>query len=457
MTSTWKDILQVPPAIQQSQSLIDGFDRCFLVGFGRLGEEHFDTLHSLVRVFGPTPLGEAIAQSLASIERSEFTDLHFQRLAAARTALQGAQHDALLTQLSQTLNRPLHPSSLPQGDIAQAPTGLTEGTRQWLTEIALAGFPQLVSESLRPFMTTLEQLQQNPVSTRLSLLLTGFLEELSAAVPIASPNHVPLRRWVDLWTRAMLLAIRTPATHNATAVQGSFFPMGVDIHHHPFAVSYTVHGLLQEKGATPRWIKTTHTSYKVDLLQDAETWQLFESDPLLEALNTGKSAEIKEGQLLESGDLLPNAKIQLGKPYDALALAQTHLAIGAEAPVSFLSPSPIDRHPVQIAFPVWLDNLTRTDEPAPQLQLDGVTLRIADERISKLSDLEEKDIQKVTSMIGLLRYDQDGYALQPLALVKDAKKGKLIFAGQEAFKQAAAKKSKVIENLKERSTRLLRK
>lgn len=457
MTTTWKDILEIPPAVQHSQALLDGFDRCFLVGFGRLGEEHLDTLHSLSRVFGPTPLGEAFAHSLEAIERSEFSETHFQRLAAARAALQGAQHDALLAQLSQDLGRPLHPSSLPQAEAPQAPTGLTEGTRQWLTELALAGFPQLTRQSLDPYLNTLEQLQQDPSSARLALLLTGFLEEISAALPIASPQLVPLRRWVDLWTRAMLLAIRTPSTQTATPVQGSFFPMGVDIHHHPFAVSYTVHGLLQEKDASPRWIKTTHTSYKVDLLQDAETWQLFETDPFLEALNAGKSAEIKQGQILDSGELLPHPDVQLGKPYDALALAKTHLALEAEKPVASLSPSPIDRHPVQLAFPVWLEGVTRKEDDASSLQLDGTPLRLAEERISLLSGLEQTDLQKVPSMIGLLRYDQDGYAFQPLALAKDAKKGKLIFAGQEASKQAAAKKSKVLEILKERSTRLLRK
>ncbi|MCB9641307.1 MAG: hypothetical protein H6727_20575 [Myxococcales bacterium] len=457
MTLSWKEVLQIPETIQKSQSLLADFDRCFLVGFSRLGEDHLDTLSSLTRIFGPTPLGEALSQSIEALERSEFTEQHFQRLAAVRAALQGAQHDALLAHLSGGWGRTLAASPVATKESEQAPVGLTEGTRQWLTEIALAGFPQLTIETLSPFANTLEQLQQSPAGARLALLLTGFLDELSSAVPISSPDHVPLARWVDLWTRSMLLAVRTPASNDGTSVSGSFYPMGVDIHHHPFAMSYTVHGLLQEKDGAPRWVRSTHTSYKVDVLQDIEAWQLFDSDPLLDALNAGKSAEVKEGTLLESGDLLLNDKTKLGKAYDPLALAKEHLSPEASAPAIYMSASPIDRHPVQIAFPVYVEDAQRVSKDDPSLQFDGCALRIAEERVSTLGGIDENEIKKASGIIGLLRYDQDGFALQPLGLIKDAKKGKLLFAGQEASKQAAAKKSKVLENLKERSTRLLRK
>ena len=462
MTLAWNQILQPPATLGASQKLLDAFDAAFLVGFGRLGEDHLDAISSLQRVFSVTPLGDILSQALEAMERSEFSAALFQRLAAARSALQGAQYDALAAHLAQAFQHHLAEAPAPPAPPAEASQpiiqNLLEGVREWLTEIALSGFPALRMEALTPFVTTLEQLQEQPATTRLAMLLTGFLDELMRAIPITNASDVPLTRWVDMWTRAMLLASQLPPKLEATAIKGTFYPLGVDVHHHAFAFSYTLYGFLEQADQAPCWVYTTRSAYKVDLLQDDEAWQIFgKSDDLLEALSKQNTLQIEKASLSPDGFMrIESAK--LGKPFSAQESAAAFFSPQAAKSLSFLRLAPLDRHPIQLAWPVMLDAAQIAKKEQEQLTLaDGTTLRIALERISPISGIEEEHIKKLDASFGLLRYDNDGFAFQPLLLATGGKKPKTYSAGQDAAALTTAKRSETISVLKERSSRLLRK
>src|SRR5947209_5787761 len=98
-------LLAVPENVRQAGAVVAALDRCFVVGFGRLGPEQHAALQALERVCAGTPLGGAVKNAVAALGRSEFVDRHFAALAAARAALQGAQYDALRAQARTALGR----------------------------------------------------------------------------------------------------------------------------------------------------------------------------------------------------------------------------------------------------------------------------------------------------------------------------------------------------------------
>src|SRR5262245_41420879 len=100
------DLAAPPAAVADAAALIDRLDQAFSGGFARLAEEHLLALEAIQHAFAGTPLSSAVQSAVEGISRSEFLDKHFLVLAAARAALQGAQHDALVAQAAAALGRP---------------------------------------------------------------------------------------------------------------------------------------------------------------------------------------------------------------------------------------------------------------------------------------------------------------------------------------------------------------
>ena len=101
-----KELLTVPEAVGRAAEAIAGLDRCFLVGFGRLGPEQHQALQSFGRICAGTPLEGPLGAAVAALTRNEFVDKHFAALAAARAAVQGAEYDALRIHAAAALGRP---------------------------------------------------------------------------------------------------------------------------------------------------------------------------------------------------------------------------------------------------------------------------------------------------------------------------------------------------------------
>ncbi|HKI31204.1 MAG TPA: hypothetical protein VKA46_05015 [Gemmataceae bacterium] len=450
-----KELLSVPDGVRHAAAVIAGLDRCFVVGFGRLGPEQAQSLQVLARLCSGTPLKDAVGAAVEALTRNEFVECHFAALAAARAALQGAQYDALRKHAAEALGR------TPSGESADEPAVAPpepvkvwqESTRHWLMEIAIAGFGQLEPQTLAPFAATLEQLQAEPLTTRLAALLTGFRQELLNAMPIAALPALPAFRWADLWTRAMIAALRPPAPAAGKKVSGTLSPLGIDLRHHGYFVSADVYGVLD--GSEPRLVRVTLSSYKVDVVRGSEMWQCFgkPAEPLLKAVADLQGLAVNDATLLPTGDLLMDGKVKVKGADASLDAARKWLAPGA-AP-ALPSVAALDRHPVQIAEPILLEGYKPNKEGTALDLGDGVSLRVATERISGTSELQAEHVAGSTMLLGLLRFDGGAWAVQPLAVA--GPKGSIFTGMGAAEPPKTGKKKPTLVILKERASRLLRK
>jgi hypothetical protein len=450
-----KDLIQPPESVRQTAAVLAGLDLCFLVGFGRLGPEQTQALQALGRICSATPLGGAVGAAIEALARNEFVEKHFAALAAARAALQGAQHDALRKQAAEALGRTvpvISEAPLSGFTVPEAVKVWQESVRHWLMEIAIAGFSQLDGQTLAPFAATLEQLQGEPLTTRLAALLTGFREELLNAMPIAALPSVPVFRWADLWTRAMVGALRTPLPSPGSKVSGSFAPLGVDLRHHGYFVSAVIYGLLDAD--EPQVARVSLSSYKVDVVRGPEMWQCFDKPHhlLIKGLSQHVSLKVQDATLLPTGDLLWDGKATAGPGFDWTEKAEA-LAVGAN--VIAPGATALDRHPIQIAEPAYLEGY---QVASGVLDFgDGVQLPLAVERLSNAVDLSIEAVKPGTALVGLLRFDGGRWGVQPLVVGVPGKKNQER-SGSGAFEALTpTKKQRTLAILKERSSRLLRK
>ncbi|KAF3886180.1 MULTISPECIES: hypothetical protein [Nostocales] len=448
---------QLPKGTQETFELIADFDRCFLVGFANLDTQHLDTLNSLQQIFTGTPLQQPISKTYTALQSHEFLDRHFMILATARASLQGALFDTLQQQARSGLGRMVEDTG-DTGD--KEDDGLRvwlESIRHWLMEIALTGYARLEAPTLIPFMATLEQIQSEPRLVRQAALLTGFFNELMSWVPVADTSTIPIYRWVDLWTQAMVGAIRPPVTPQPEIVSGTLELLGLDLRHHSNVVSFTAYGLLKVD-ALVQWVRLTLSAYKVDAISGDQIWLLFPNAAvLLHAFAENRALHLKDIPLLPTGDLLWQGEAQLGKNYNLMHKASEFFAIDATNNLNFPAIPPVDRHPVQLAEPIFLKDyaIARQDNTLMLKWKDGGVLPIATERMSSLSEINTEDISKSTELFGLLRFNAGCWAVQPLVATVQ---GKTIFSGQGAAKVLnAPPKNSVVTILQERASRLLRK
>jgi hypothetical protein len=439
-----------PEGIAETAGVIGQLDDCFRSGF--VGGQQQAALAMLARIFAGTPLASRLAESVAAIGRSEFQEAHFVSLAAARAALQGAQYDTLRGQARAALGR-----APDQDGVAQLapPTALPllDSARHWLVELAISGFARLEAGALLPFLTTLAQLREQPGLLHVSALLTGFAGELLAALPTAQPERVPLLRWCDLWSAAMLGAAGAAAPPEARAVTGTLYPLGVELRQHPQMLSVVFCGVLVAEG-TAEFVRQTWSRFKVAAISGDESWLLFpDAAPLLESLAQGKALDVRNARLLPSGDLLwEPGTASLGKKYKLLEIAAQYFAPQAAQEAIVRSLPPLERHPVQIAEPLALAGCSVQGE---RVQMsDGAEIAL-DMRRSVGGELTAEALAEAGALFGLLRYDAGQWAIQPLAAGTPG--GKAIFAGQNGAKLfKKPPKSSAVAILEERASRLLR-
>ena len=459
--------MNFPNNLSQNSSIIDetlttisNFDRCFVTGFANLNNQLYQALASLERIFTGTPLHESLKLALTAIEQNEFSLQHFIVLAAARTALQGALFDSLEQQAFLALGRTKAlEAKEAEGKINQISAGNLaerESIQHWLMEIALIGFARLDATALLPFTATLEQVQANSKAIDIAALLTGFYNELIAIVPIKDIDTIPTYRWVDLWSRGMVGKSNLVESDTAINISGTLELLGLDLRHHANLVSFTLYGLLTSLDET-RAVRVTMSAYKVDAITGDEIWLLFpEADLLLDSFCTNKALSIRDMPMLSTGDLLwDSSKAEVGTAFKLMSKAKEFYAINAAENVLPCQVHPLDRHPIQLAEPIFLEDY-RVKKNGDELLLNWSegTLKIASKRNSVFSGLTERAIASSKKMFGLLRYDAGSWEVQPL--VVESKK--INFAGQNAptILQKPPKKS-TVAILQERASRLLRK
>jgi hypothetical protein len=452
------DLRTVPEPVTQTAEVLVGLDEAFVSGFGRLASAHLETLATLQRSFYGTPIGEALATAVAGLGRSEFIDRHFAVLAVARAAAHGAMHDALQAQACAALGRPRPVREDIPAAATQAPPPkvavLLESTRQWLMELAIAGFANLDVGSLLPFQTTLDAILGEPSLVRLAALLTGFLDELLATFPAHGTPEIPRQRWVDLWARSMVLALAptpAPATRPAS---GLLAILATDLRQHSNVVSLVAHGVLREASG-PRLVRTSIAAFKVDVLEGEDVAARLATlgDKLITALAGGQALKIDGMPLTAAGDLVwQDARASLDAKIKPIEVAASVLATPPANRPGF---DPDARHPALLEELVYLagnDCAVVKEDGKPVFA--AAKLPVDLHRWPDSDDLSPDDLAGCKALVALLRFDAGRWSLQPVAIDKGKPLPRMVGTGlSEARKKA---KGGNLSVLQERASRLLR-
>jgi hypothetical protein len=298
---------------------------------------------------------------------------------------------------------------------------------------------------------------------RLATLLDGFAAELAASCPGATLERVPVRRWADLWSRAMLLTQpgSAPGKPSETAT-GRLLPVGIDLHEHATAVQAQLHAVLEPAdGSAPRLVRASVSAPKPDTVVGMGVWQLLRPHmSLIAAFSEGRTMDVTDMPLTSEGDLLwSDALARTGEPADPFATARLLLAT---ATATAASTAPLDRHPARIAELVFLEGYKASDG---ELVLPGGRLVLDTDRIPAAGPLTPELVTASTSCIGLVRWDAGTFTLQPLAVEAPVKKKATgihagAWAGGTADKdgvRAEKAATEFVTVLRERAGRLLRK
>jgi len=468
MSHFLSELAAIPSGVQHAAEVLARLDQCFNTGFGRMSEREVNAVTSLPRLFSSTPLGPKVKEACDALLRSEFVEKHFASLACARAALQGSMSDALLQQAKTALGRS------PSTDEPELSDGVSPGhhgvfresTRHFLMEVALTGFAQLEAESVYPFYATLDKIQEEPGLVRLAAVLSGFLSELLSELPIPTGETIPIYRWVDLWTRAMLLSLSAPPAPKTEKVSGEFVPLGSDVRHHRNVFSVCVYGFLRD-GTSQRFVQTTVSAFKVDTVIGHEMWRLLEGhcDKLLKGLRDGAMWKVADLDLCENGDLVwDESRVTVAGKSNPFDVAET--ALGAGKAVVCGKRSGLDRHPAMIAEPVFLSSYKTVKHETHKsqrasigetleeqaLDLSGSKLPLSGARVSEYAGITLDRVAKSSAMIGLLRFDKGRWAIQPLAL-KQGNAAELSGTPPQTLKA----KDDTVGVLRERASKLLRK
>ncbi|MCZ7437651.1 hypothetical protein O7598_14690 [Micromonospora sp. WMMC241] len=495
-----------PAGLAEALAVVDGIDDTLTRGLARVAEPDAAAWAALAEAVGGTPLAERAGEAVRAATTGGLTEEHLAVLAGARAALLGAVHDALLDRLDTALHRSRVPwaaaTGIPTVVTSDAPPGVTSagtppdattdappgvtsagtppeeasvgrpadaaparaGARAWLHELTLAGWRGADHELLSGAAAPVETALAAPALRRLAVLLDGLAAELRAGLPVTDPARLPARRWADLWTRGVLLAAGAAAAE-ATApeqVSGRLLPLGLDVHEHDTAFQAQLHALLEPAGGgTPRLVRVTVGAAKVATIVGPAGWRLLEAYPvLLKALAERRAMTVTDLPAY-GGDLhWVDARAELAEPADPFATARVLLA-GASAAAT----PPLQRHPAAIAEPVLVEGRVVRDAAGDLVvDLDGRSVPLATDRLPAAGPLTPALLAAATACLGLLRWDDDRWLLQPLAVratVKrqavEAHNGDWACGVTDAkAAKAEARAGDAVAVLRERAGRLLR-
>jgi hypothetical protein len=450
--------------LDEALAAVDAFDQALVAGLLRPHPAQAAGLTQLARAVAGTPLASRVAEAVEKTAAGVASEDQFAALAAARTALLGSVHDALMAQVAEATGRPRGEAAGPVPGEQQAANLLAAG-RSWLSDLARSGWQGLDNDVVSGAVHVVSAMLQDPALRRLATLLDGFAAELAASCPGSALERIPARRWADLWSRAMLLtlpgAVGPPVTGTAT---GRLLPLGIDLQEHATAVQAQVHAVFEPAdGAGPRVVRASISAPKPDTVIGAGVWQLLRPHmALLAAASEGRSTDVADMPVSAEGDLIwSDDHARPGKPADPFATARVALPIATDAPTA-----PLDRHPACIAVPVFLEGYTvRKDDDALAFVVAGDPLVVDTDRIPAAGPLTPEAVAASGACIGLLRWDAGSFHVQPLAVEATVrKKAVAVHAGgwaggtsnKEGVKAEKAATDAIMV-LRERAGRLLRK
>ncbi|MGW2326251.1 hypothetical protein ACWC5C_10845 [Streptomyces sp. NPDC001700] len=461
------DLLAQPIAdLDAALAAVDAFDQALVAGLLRPHPDRSAALTDLADAVAGTPLAARVAEAAEKAAAGAAGEDHFVALAAARTALLGSAHDALMTRAWEAIARPrgeeTATSPAPGG---QEAVNLLAAARSYLSDLARSGWQGIDHDVVSGSAQIVSAMLTDPALRRLATLLDGFATELAASCPGASLDRVPARRWADLWARALLLTLPGAAVASETGTAtGRLLPLGVDVQEHATAAQAQVHAVFEPAdGAAPRLLRASVSVPKPDTVVGVGIWQLLRpAMSLLDAVSEGWSVNLTEMPVTAEGDLIwSDEHAQPGEPAAPFATARVALATATDAPTA-----PLDRHPARIAVPVFLEGYAaQKGDGTLTFTVAGHPLAVDTDRIPTAGPLTPEAVAASSACIGLLRWDAGAYRLQPLAVEKTVRKNTVaIHAGQWAGRttdKAGVKAEKAatdaVTALRERAGRLLRK
>ncbi|MEV0705384.1 hypothetical protein AB0I53_46765 [Saccharopolyspora sp. NPDC050389] len=450
--------------LDEALAAVDAFDQALIGGLLRPQPAQAAELAELADAVAGTPLAAEVAEAAEKAAAGAASEDHFAALAAARTALLGSVHDALMTRVEEATGR------TPGDEAARAPgeqrgANLLAAARSWLSDLARSGWRGIDHDVVSASAQVVSAMLPDPALRRLAALLDGFAAELAASCPGTALERIPARRWADLWSRAMLLTLPGAAdAPEAGTATGRLLPLGVDVHEHATAVQAQVHAVFEPAdGAAPRLVRASVSAPKPDSIVGAGLWQLLRPHmSLLAAVSEGRSMDLADMPITAEGDLIwSDEHARSGEPADAFATARVALP-AATAPAT----APLDRHPARIAVPVFLEGYAaEMDGDALTFAVAGYRLAVDADRIPAAGPLTPEAVAASSACIGLLRWDSGTFSVQPLAVETiKRKKAVAVHAGGWAggtTDKAGVKAEKAATDaaavLRERAGRLLRK
>jgi hypothetical protein len=255
----------------------------------------------------------------------------------------------------------------------------------------------------------------------------------------------------------MLLSVREPAKAAVSEVSGDFRPLGAELFEHAHVATLVVYGVLQDASGS-RWARATVSSYKVDVVQGPEIGALLsaKASSLLEALAGSLTLKIKKMSISSTGDLLwDDHHADTGSSFAPIDEVQQSFGDKATRAASVASALAVDRHPVLLARPVFLDGVTVIQKgDALTIEQSGGSIPVATSRLGSVS-VDRDRLNGAKQIFGILRFDSGAWSLQPLML--SSGKGAQV-SGAEWAKRALATKGAgpTLTILRERAGRLLR-
>ncbi|MGW2559261.1 hypothetical protein ACWCXB_08455 [Streptomyces sp. NPDC001514] len=450
--------------LDEALAAVDAFDRALVAGLLCPQPAQAAGLTELTHAVAGTPLATRVAEAAEKAAAGAAGEDHFVALAAARTALLGSVHDALMTRVEEATGRPRSEEAVPVSGGQQA-ANLLAAARSWLSDLARSGWQGIDHDVVSGAAQVVSAMLPDPALRRLATLLDGFAAELAASCPGAALDRIPARRWADLWSRAMLLTLPGAADVTITGTAtGRLLPLGVDLHEHATAAQVQVHAVFEPAdGTAPRLVRAGVSVPKPDTVVGAGLWQLLRPHmSLLAAAGEGRSMDLADMPVTAEGDLIwSDEHARLGEPADACATARVALPTATAA-----ATAPLDRHPARIAVPVFLEGYAaQKDDDALTFTIAGHPLAIDTDRIPTAGPLTPEAVAASGACIGLLRWDAGAFVVQPLAVETTVrKKAVAIHAGgwaggttDKAGVKAEKAATDAVAVLRERAGRLLRK
>src|SRR5512146_776714 len=133
-----------PDGLAEALAAVDACDQALVAGLVRPQPAQAAGLAHLAEAVAGTPLASRVAEAAEKAAAGVAGEDHFVALAAARTALLGAAHDALMVQVHEAGGRPAGAAETEAGAVqttgGETGVNLLAAARSWLSDLARAGW-----------------------------------------------------------------------------------------------------------------------------------------------------------------------------------------------------------------------------------------------------------------------------------------------------------------------------